>query len=320
MADLLTELEKRISKEYVKAEAEIADKYEKHMKSKAKKWNEEHSAMLDKKGGYEGKSDREAEQMFKAWEVSYLGRGEHWVALKEQMAQRMTDAKQTASDYINGVLPKVYVKASNDLATLVQASAMEQGVMGIRFDLLDEATVRNLMLNKSNVISFRTTSVNPKRDYKWNSQRIQNALIQGILQGDSISQMADRFLDVMENNRKSAVRNARTAVTSARSAGKQDRYEDLAKQGCEITKIWVDTHDGMPPERAEHWEASGQEVPYNEPFIVGGEELMYPCDPSGSPQNVYNCRCTMKTGKIKFHSVLSDDKRKSANIRIVEDE
>lgn len=294
------------------------------MESYAEKWEAEHKAMLSKKGGYEGKSDREALQMFKAWEVSYLGRGEHWVALKEQMAQRMVDAKQTASDYINGVLPKVYVKASNDLATLVQASAMEQGVMGIRFDLLDEATVRNLMLNKSNVISFRTTSVNPKRDYKWNAQRIQNALIQGILQGDSISQMADRFLDVMENNRKSAVRNARTAVTSARSAGKQDRYEDLASQGCEITKIWVATNDGRV--RDSHADADGQEVPYDEPFLIYSEELgadeemMFPCDPSATACNVYNCRCTMKTGKIKFHSVLSDDKRKSANIRIVEDE
>lgn len=31
------------------------------------------------------------------------------------------------------------------------------------------------------------------------------------------------------------------------------------------------------------------------PFIVGGEELMFPGDKNGSPWNVYNCRCAMRT-------------------------
>jgi hypothetical protein len=34
-------------------------------------------------------------------------------------------------------------------------------------------------------------------------------------------------------------------------------------------------------------------VPIDEPFIVSGEELMYPGDPSGSAGNVINCRCAI---------------------------
>jgi hypothetical protein len=43
--------------------------------------------------------------------------------------------------------------------------------------------------------------------------------------------------------------------------------------------------------REEHADADGQEVALNEAFIVGGEPLMYPGDPSGSDWNTINCRC-----------------------------
>jgi len=31
----------------------------------------------------------------------------------------------------------------------------------------------------------------------------------------------------------------------------------------------------------------------DEPFIIGGESLDYPGDPSGSAANVINCRCSV---------------------------
>jgi len=49
--------------------------------------------------------------------------------------------------------------------------------------------------------------------------------------------------------------------------------------------------------RIEHIEAddrySANPIPLTEPFIVGGEELMHPGDPSGSPGNIINCLCTL---------------------------
>lgn len=57
-----------------------------------------------------------------------------------------------------------------------------------------------------------------------------------------------------------------------------------------LTKTWVAVLDSAT--RPEHVEADGQEVPVDEPFEVGGEDLMYPGDDSGSPENVINCRCT----------------------------
>jgi len=49
--------------------------------------------------------------------------------------------------------------------------------------------------------------------------------------------------------------------------------------------------------RIEHIEAddrySANPIPLAEPFIVGGEELMHPGDPGGSPGNIINCLCTL---------------------------
>ncbi len=45
--------------------------------------------------------------------------------------------------------------------------------------------------------------------------------------------------------------------------------------------------------RDAHAEADGQIVGIDESFIVDGEELQYPGDPSGDAGNVINCRCSI---------------------------
>jgi hypothetical protein len=57
----------------------------------------------------------------------------------------------------------------------------------------------------------------------------------------------------------------------------------------QLQKEWSTSLDGR--ERASHRAADGQTVPYDQPFIVQGEELMEPGDRRGSASNVVNCRC-----------------------------
>lgn len=59
--------------------------------------------------------------------------------------------------------------------------------------------------------------------------------------------------------------------------------------GCK-KKEWLTSIDGR--ERPEHAAANGQIVAQQDAFTVGGERLMYPGDPAGSPWNTINCRCT----------------------------
>lgn len=87
---------------------------------------------------------------------------------------------------------------------------------------------------------------------------------------------------------------ARTESINALRAGQQeavrqafDKSDILDK---EIEKEWDASGDGRT--RPDHDAADGQTVVgLNTPFIVGGEQLLYPGDPSGSAANTVNCRC-----------------------------
>ena len=65
--------------------------------------------------------------------------------------------------------------------------------------------------------------------------------------------------------------------------------EDDAEAEPAFNRIWVAVLDDHT--RDAHAEADGQEVEEGQPFVVDGEELESPGDPSGSPENIINCRC-----------------------------
>lgn len=79
---------------------------------------------------------------------------------------------------------------------------------------------------------------------------------------------------------------AQTTGTGAFEAGQLESF----RGGGVEAKGWLSQRDGNV--RPEHDEADGQEVGIDEAFDVGGEALMYPADPAGSPGNIIRCRCT----------------------------
>jgi hypothetical protein len=85
------------------------------------------------------------------------------------------------------------------------------------------------------------------------------------------------------------------------------------------TKIWNTILDGK--QRDAHDEANAQEQPYDQPFLVGGEQLNYPGDTSlgASAGNIINCRCSVQY-KIDPSSPISyigfDDEEKNAHLNL----
>lgn len=260
------------------------------------------------------KGELTREEMFEHWWLAQNGRKEYWESLRDEMAARITDANKVARDYINGSMKPVYRKASDEVVSLAEKAAIEQGIAGVRFNMIDDRTL-NAVINSD---VFPKTKIDIPKDLLWNQTKLENAFMSGILMGDNIEQIASRFQAVENMNRTAAIRCARTAMTTAKGRARQDQYESLASKGCKATKVWRDVHDAVPPERIQHWEASGQEVPYDEPFIVGGEMLMYPGDLSmgASGWNVYNCRCRCGAGSFKFESILPKDKRGKIKVKV----
>jgi hypothetical protein len=60
----------------------------------------------------------------------------------------------------------------------------------------------------------------------------------------------------------------------------------------DLQKRWDTRMDGK--ERAAHHLANGDTKPLGQPFLVGQEPLLFPCDPRGRPDNVCNCRCELR--------------------------
>jgi uncharacterized protein with gpF-like domain len=81
---------------------------------------------------------------------------------------------------------------------------------------------------------------------------------------------------------------ARTEVATASNVGQQTAAESVNQP---MVKKWLSTRDSNT--RDPHFSADGQTAGLDGYFLVNGEQLLHPGDPSGSPGNVINCRCAV---------------------------
>lgn len=286
-AHLLTEkelkaLEHRISQVYKQAANEVTATIKAYFESFRKRDEEMHKQV---------DAGEITEEYYKQWRLAQIGRGKRFEALRDQLAERYTKANETAIAYVNDLTPGIYSLNRNYAAYTIEQVAGDVG-----FTIWDEQTVKRLIVEQPDVMPYYPPkrAVKRKIDLAYGKSQITKSVTSSILQGSSIGKMADDLQRrITDMSRVSAIRAARTATTAAQNAGRMDSYDAAAKMGVQVRKRWVAAKDGRT--RHNHGMADGQVVDYNKPFSVGGENLMYPGDPSGSGWNVYNCRCTMRT-------------------------
>lgn len=282
----LSALEKRIAAEYKKAAQELTEKIDAYFA----RFQERDAAEREKL-----EAGEITQQQYTQWRLAQIGRGKRFEALRDRIAERMTRANEVSAAYINDRTPGIYSLNRNYAAYTIE----QQVGRDVGFDLWDEQTVKRLIVERPDLMPYYPPKRAVKRgiDLEWGKRQITAQVTSGILQGESIKHIADRLQDnIPQMNRDSAVRAARTAVTGAQNAGRQDSYQQAAEMGIQVEKQWLATLDNRT--RHDHAVADGQTVPKEEPFLVGGYPLMYPGDPSGPGHEIYNCRCTM-IAKVK---------------------
>jgi uncharacterized protein with gpF-like domain len=181
----------------------------------------------------------------------------------------------------------------------------------ITFNIIDQSTVDRLRNEGDIELPYKKLDIN--KDMRWNTKWMSSKLLQGILDGSSVDDIADSILPeidgksdifgktfdelkgIAKRNEQSAIRNARTMVTGAENAGRLDSYKNLESQGVVQNKVWIATPDART--RKTHAEIDGEEIDINDQFSNG---LEYPGDPHGDASEVYNCRCSMRTHIIGF--------------------
>lgn len=151
---------------------------------------------------------------------------------------------------------------------------------------MNKKVIDNLV--RARRIKLPTKAIEIAEDLKWNAKKINAELLQSIQKGESIPKLAKRLQTVTDMNKKAAIRNARTMVTSAENVGRLNSIKDLQKQGIPVMKKWISTMDSRT--RDTHAALNGETIPENKKFDNG---LMYPGDYNGAPSEVMNCRCSL---------------------------
>jgi phage portal protein BeeE len=117
---------------------------------------------------------------------------------------------------------------------------------------------------------------------------LNTQLSEGYEKGESTAELTDRIRGAF--NELSRGEAKRIAVTETNIVYGTSTHETAAAAGVK-THRWVN-EEGARPAHEEAGDRYGEEgIPIDEPFIVDGEALMHPGDPSGSAGNIINCRC-----------------------------
>lgn len=138
-------------------------------------------------------------------------------------------------------------------------------------------------------------------------EELRSSLQEGLSNGDTFEDLKERVKAVY--TQATEARAEVIALTETNIAVNSGRF--LAMKEAKVEKKGWQTSN-LAGVRASHLKAEqdyANGIPLNEPFRVGGFELMHPGDPSGPPGEVINCRC--------FTFAVLAEKNSSAPIRLL---
>lgn len=269
----LADLERRVAEAYAEAARTAEERLREHLR-RFERQDEAKRKLVD-----EGKLDRDE---YERWRKDQIVDTRRWKQVSKALAQDLTNAAKISMSIVNGQLPGVYAENYN-----WGTYEVEHGTtIETAFSLYDASTVTRLLRDQPDL--YPRAGVDEGKDVRWNSQHVTSAVTQGLLLGEPMDKVAKRISKVADMSAGTAMRAARTCVTSAENAGRVDSYTRAKSLGIEVKKQWLATLDGRT--RSSHRALDGESVEVDEPFSNG---LMYPGDPSGPGKERYNCRCTL---------------------------
>ena len=205
--------------------------------------------------------------------------------LAEEITIIINSANKEAVRIINGDLANIY--------TINKGQAEELfAKYGVEFSAINKTAVNQLVTES--ISPFDKLAIDNLKSSDTVLRALKQEFTTSIMTGESIPNMAKRIKGVTEKSLADSVRIARTETTKVENSARYEVGKQGEKLGFKMKREWVSTGDDRT--RDAHADANGQQVDMDEPFTVGGEQLMYPGDTSlgASAGNTINCRCTIK--------------------------
>lgn len=226
---------------------------------------------------------------FVQWRLAQIARGKQFEKVRDAVALEMLKANQEATELTAEAMPDVYSVNYEQEATEINS---------------DEGTTLPLVLTAAaiyKIVKSFHQKMNTKKDVAWNKRKFTTSVTSGILRGlplngkDSVCEVTLEF--IIKINSDSARTNARTVMTTVETQARQNVYNAAAAVGVHRVKTWYTVQDNRV--RDAHIAMNGVSVPWTENFIVDGYEMIGPRDRSVPSYLWYNCRCRMKSEKMR---------------------
>lgn len=291
---LIEKVEKRVNKEYTQATKDMQKKLNNYLKSFESKDKAMQKQLAD---------GLITEKQYKDWRFGQIMTGKRWQEQLDVLSKDLENSRQIALNIVSGELPSAYAIGHNYGTYLVESGTS----LNTSYTLYNRDTVSKLIKDRPKLLPDPTKgsktqkALQEKRIQKWSKAKMTSAIAQGVLQGEAIPKIASRLRNVTDMSYRASIRNARTMLTSSENLGRQASFERAQDMGIEMEKQWLATLDDRT--RDSHALMDGERVPLDENFSNG---LEYPADPSGEPEEIYNCRCTMVTAIKGFEKALTD--------------
>lgn len=265
-------------------------KAQKELKEKLRDFNEQFSEKNREQKAKLKNGDITKEE-YQSWLAGKVFVRSRWQEQIRMINAVLLDHNRQALNIVNTSRFDVFAENYNFNSYLA-----EKKMVGM-FNLYNAEAVARLLVDDPKLLP--EWKIDQKKDYVWNQQKVNNAIRQGIIQGKSVDEItADLTSGLCAKNAARMRMFARTAITGAENAGRQQQMKDAAEMGIEQEKEWDAVHDSVT--RDAHRALDGQRVPWDQPFRSPLGDIMFPGDPSASMANVANCRCTMKTIYPKY--------------------
>lgn len=271
---LLKKMEKQLDEVYKQAYKEARETADDFMKQFRKMDMEKRQLVKD------GELDKSE---YERWRRTKVFQGNRYHQMADTLAADMAKTNVIAASVINGHLPEVYAINHNYGTYEIEHG----GKINTQYSLYDRQTVERLIRDNPDLLP-RKAAINVQKDELWNKKHINSAVMQGIIQGKTVDDIANNLAaTVTDMSHTSAIRNARTMTTSAQNGGRIDSYKRAQSMGVKLVQVWMATLDSRT--RHEHRQLDGQKRKVGEAFEVEGEKIFFPGDPAADPALVYNC-------------------------------
>lgn len=226
------------------------------------------------------------QQQYNDWRQGAIFQGKAWRARLKQVTDTLADANEESLRLVRGEQMNEFAEGMNhEQFVLAQNTGM-----ATNFGIYDADTVGKLIREQPDLLPPK--KLNREKDSAWNQKKVTGSVLQGIIQGESIDDIAKRIArDTAQQNSKAMIRYARTATTGAQNAGRMETMHRAKGMGINVRKQWLATLDSRT--RDSHRRLDGQEAEVDDPFKSEFGKIMFPGDPHAHPSDVYNCRCTL---------------------------